>query len=280
MAIFSHKGIHYHVSQWGDKNNPPLVLLHGFAQSSQTWEPIAERLAEHRFVVAPDFIGHGKTDKPDIPESYEMSAMLDAINGLMRWLWADRIDLVGYSMGGRIALTYACAMPHHVASLVLESAALGSKTEQQHQAMMKRNIELIERLSEQSIEEFMDEWEQLPIFESQRRLPEEVKRSLRKARCANDTRALALTLRGTGQHTMSDLSWRINKLSMPIMYIAGILDRRYVKVAEQLQRNENVSCVLLNAGHNTHLEAPDAFVHRVNIFLRNSSPLIPNQHTN
>lgn len=273
MAIFSHKGIHYHVRQWGDKENPPLVLLHGFSQSSETWEPLARALAKDRFVVAPDFIGHGKSDRPNMPESYEMAAVLDSLTGLLRWMWVERVDLLGYSMGGRVALAYACIHPHHVKSLILESTGLGPRTEQQHQAMLKRDLEMIEKLSSEDIESFMDGWEQHPVFDSQKKLPLETQMLLREARCNNNPRALALTVRGTGQHTMPDFSQRIKNLPLPILYIAGILDRRYLKIAEELQHNKGISCVLLNAGHNTHLEAPESFVRTVNAFLRESSPL-------
>lgn len=273
MAIFSHRGAHYHVAEWGDRTKPPLVLLHGFSQSSATWEQVASRLAEDRFVIAPDFLGHGKSDKSREIESYEMGAVLAMITGLLRWLWVDQVDLCGYSMGGRIALAYACTQPQRVSSLILESAALGPKTEQQYRAMLKRNSEMIAKLTDYSIEEFVNEWEKQPVFESQRNLSRETKRALRRARCNNDPLALAYTLRGTGQHTMPDLSRRIEKLPMPILYIAGILDRRYLKIAEELQHVDGVSCVLLNTGHNTHLEAPDSFVRQVNAFLRDSSPL-------
>lgn len=273
MAIFSHRGIHYHVSQWGDRSKPVLVLLHGFSQSSATWEPLAQELARDRFVVAPDFIGHGKSDKPLIPESYEMGAILGFLTGLMRWLWVDRVDLLGYSMGGRIALAYACTHPHHIASLMLESTGLGPKTEQQHQAMLKRDLEMIEKLSEGDIKNFMDAWENQPVFESQKKLSPAIREQLREARYDNDPLALALTVRGSGQHTMPDLSRKIELLPLPILYIAGILDRRYLKIAESLQHSKGISCVLHNTGHNTHLEAPDSFIRTTNAFLRESSPL-------
>ena len=273
MAIFSHKGIHYHIAEWGDKKNPPLILLHGFSQTSATWEDVAPRLAENRFVVAPDFIGHGKSDRPDEPSSYEVGAILESLTALLQWLWVDRADFVGYSMGGRIALMYACAQPHRVASLVLESTGLGPKTEQQHQAMVKRDLETINLLAEGDIERFMDFWEQQAVFESQKRLSAEVQLMLREARKANDPRALALIVRGIGQHAMPDLSRKIGALPMKVLYIAGILDRRYLKIAERLQHQDGISCVLLNTGHNTHLEAPEPFACQVKKFLQESSPL-------
>jgi len=276
MAIFSHKGIHYHITEWGDRNNPPLILLHGFSQTSATWKDIAPHLAESRFVIALDLIGHGKSDRPNEPASYEMGAILESLSVLLRWLWVDRADFLGYSMGGRIALMYACTHPHRVASLVLESAGLGPKTEGQHQAMLKRDLETISLLAENDIKRFVDYWEEQTVFDSQKRLPKETQVKLRKAREANDPRALALVVRGAGQHTMPDLSHKIGALPMKVLYIAGILDRRYLKIAEKLQQHEGISCVLLNTGHNTHLEAPESFVRQVKKFLQESSPLEAN----
>lgn len=273
MAIFSNRGIHYHVSEWGSRDRPPVVLLHGFAQSSETWEQVAEELSETHHVVAPDFVGHGRSDKPYEPTTYEMGAIVDTLTALLRWLWVDRVDLVGYSMGGRIALTYACMHPHHVASLVLESTSLGPKTDLQHQASLKRDLETIGKLAECDIETFMREWAEQTVFESQKHLPQKVREKLHKDRCTNDPRALALMVRGCGQHTMADFSRRIEVLPMPLLYIAGILDRRYLKIAEELQHNSGISCVLLNTGHNTHLEAPEVFSRRVKKFLDESSSL-------
>lgn len=276
MAIFSHKGVHYHVSEWGDKENPPLVLLHGFSQSSATWDEIASELSRDYFVVAPDFVGHGQSDLPEDPTVYELGAALEMLTALLRWLWVDQVNLVGYSMGGRIALAYACTHPHHVASLTLESTGLGPKTEQQHQAMLKRDFEMIEKLMEGDLEKFMDVWENQPVFDSQKKLSPEVQAALRADRLDNDPRALALTVRGSGHHTMPDLSYKIRRLPLPVLYIAGVLDRKYVKVAEQLQHSPGISCVLMNTGHNTHLEAPQSFCRQVRAFLEERSFLSAN----
>lgn len=264
---FSHRGIRYRVCEWGDADDLPVVLLHGFAQSAESWRDVAALLAQKRFVVAFDFVGHGKSDRPDDPSFYEMDAVLDALSAFLAERFNRKVALVGYSMGGRIALAFACACSSRVSALVLESAGLGPKTEQQHAAMQRRDAETIERLASSSIEEFVAYWEQLPLFETQRNLPQDVRDRLRQGRLANDPRALACTVRGTGQHSMIDYSDRIGHLPMPILYIAGILDRKYLKIAENLAYEENVSCVLLNTGHNTHLEDPEAFTRQVNAFL-------------
>ncbi|WP_139651593.1 2-succinyl-6-hydroxy-2,4-cyclohexadiene-1-carboxylate synthase [Raoultibacter phocaeensis] len=266
-TYFVYGGIRYHVVEWGDPDALPVVLLHGFAQSVATWSVVAPLLAAKRRVIALDFVGHGKSDKPDDPTVYEMDAVLDALFAFLRDRFKRKVALVGYSMGGRIALSFACRYPTKVSMLVLESAGLGPKTAQQHAAMQHRDAEMIERLLACDIASFMDWWEGFSLFESQKHLPETVRERVRAERVANDSKALALTVRGTGQHAMVDFSEKIGRLPMPILYIAGILDRKYLKIAENLAHGENVSCVLLNAGHNTHLEDPETFAAQVSMFL-------------
>ena len=273
MATFSHKGIRYHFAEWGERSAPPFILLHGFSQSSATWQEIAPDLAKDRLVIAPDFIGHGKSDRPTDPACYEMVAVTDMIGALLGHLELERADLLGYSMGGRIALAFARAQPHRLASLILESAGLGPKSEEERQAARERDSRAIALLMEGDIEKFMDYWQEQVVFASQKHLPEQARANLRRARLANDPHALALSLRGTGQHAMPDLSHEVGKLQMKILYIAGNLDSRYLKIAEELTCQPNISCVLLPAGHNTHLEAPEAFVRHVKDFLQESSPL-------
>lgn len=267
QSWFEHLGVRYHVAEWGDLDALPVVLLHGFAQSAESWAEVAPRLAETRFVVAPELVGHGKSDKPDDPSVYEMDAVTDMLSAFLGERFSRKAALVGYSMGGRIALALACGEPSKISSLVLESAGLGPKTGQQHAAMRHRDAALIEQLLSSDIEAFMDEWQKQPIFESQKKLSSEVRDRIRRERVANDPRALAYTVRGTGQHSMIDYSTHIKHLPMPILYIAGILDRKYLKIAENLAYEENVSCVLLNTGHNTHLEDPETFARQVGGFL-------------
>ncbi|MEG0322357.1 MAG: 2-succinyl-6-hydroxy-2,4-cyclohexadiene-1-carboxylate synthase, partial [Raoultibacter sp.] len=249
--------------QWGDPAKPPVVLLHGFAQSTESWETVAPLLAERRFVVAFDFVGHGRSDKPNDPSVYEMSEVIEALSAFLHDQFTAKVALVGYSMGGRVALSYASLEPSRLSALVAESAGLGPKSGQQHSAMQRRDADLIERLLSSDIESFTSYWESLPLFETQKRLPEELRERVRQGRLANDPRALAYTVRGTGQHSMVDLMEHIKRFPMPILYIAGILDRKYLKIAENLQYEKNVTCVLLNTGHNTHLEDPEAFARQV-----------------
>ena len=98
----------------------PLVLLHGAYQTADTLGPLLPGLAESHQVVVPEMQGHGRTADIDRPITYE--AMADDTAGLMRHLGIENADLVGYSMGGGIALQVTIRHPELVRKLVVASA--------------------------------------------------------------------------------------------------------------------------------------------------------------
>ena len=103
---------------------PPLVLLHGAYMTVDSMGPILAGLAESRRVIAVEQQGHGRTADVDRPITYER--MADDTAALMRHLELDNADIVGYSMGGGIALQLAIRHPGLVRKLVLASAGFAS----------------------------------------------------------------------------------------------------------------------------------------------------------
>lgn len=267
MPFFTHNGNEYHFMQWGSPGAVPLLLLHGFAQSAATWNEIAPSLAQDRFVVALDLVGHGKSAKPRDPKAYEMPAISETIEALCLHRDWNRIDLAGYSAGGRIALRYALTHHKRVRSLVMESVGLGWESEDEHAALCRRDADWEHRLQTEDIATFMDYWERLPLFASQRSLPERTRAQLRARRLANDPLALALTVGGTGQHTMQDRRADLATLCAPMLYIAGTYDTKYSQVACSLEGTDGIEVVLLEAGHDVHTENPEAFLATVEGFL-------------
>src|SRR5690348_13664882 len=98
----------------------PMVLLHGGLGSGEMFGPIMRQLAEHHQVITPDLQGHGRT--ADIDRPIDVRLMADDIAALIEHLGLDEPDVVGYSLGGGVALQTAMKYPAMVRRLVAASA--------------------------------------------------------------------------------------------------------------------------------------------------------------
>ena len=332
---FDFEGMRFGVKAWrasasdareGGALSAPIVLVHGFAQQAFTWDKVALSLS-HAGVecFAFELAGHGKSARPtvgDVPgrEAFDLVFQAQALLAFCEAVAhvAGRLPvLVGYSMGGRVALQVAClvaddlrdggqidriALRSSVAfapcdrarrldvagacqrdvtanaarmsvavpfsALVLESAGLGPVDDAAREALRERNFAWAARVRGEGVSAFMDWWASLPLFESQRNLDDDQRERLRAGRLANDTESLALSFERAGAHAMSSQGESIRTLcelaakGIPVSYLAGELDAKYCKVASILQAEFQgaVSCrAVPRAGHNIHLEQPEAF---------------------
>jgi pimeloyl-ACP methyl ester carboxylesterase len=110
--------LHYLVAGKGD----PVLLLHGFAETSHMWLPLMAKLADKHTVIAPDLRGFGESAAPS--DGYTKAAMAQDIRALVKSLNYDRIRLVGHDIGLMVAYAYAAQYPAEVDRLVLMEAFL------------------------------------------------------------------------------------------------------------------------------------------------------------
>jgi len=101
-------------------SGPLLVLIHGIAGSSATWEEVLPALAEHYTVVAPDLLGHGLSAKPRT--DYSLGAYASGIRDLLGVLGYERGTIVGHSLGGGVAMQFAYQFPERCERMVLVSS--------------------------------------------------------------------------------------------------------------------------------------------------------------
>src|SRR5215471_15611563 len=97
-----------------------VVLLHGIASSSVTWERVMPRLIEHHLVIAPDLLGHGASAKP--PGDYSLGAYANLLRDLLDALGQQQATIVGHSLGGGVALQFSYQFPVRTERLVLVSS--------------------------------------------------------------------------------------------------------------------------------------------------------------
>ena len=332
---FDFEGMRFGAKAWrasasdareGGTLSAPIVLVHGFAQQASTWDKVALSLSRAGVeCFAFELAGHGKSARPtvgDVPgrEAFDLDFQAQALLVFCEVVAhvAGRLPvLVGYSMGGRVALQAAClaaddlrdggelnrislrssaafapcdrarrldvagacqrdvtanaarmsaAVPF--SALVLESAGLGPVDNAAREALRERNFAWAARVRGEGVSAFMSWWAGLPLFESQRNLDDDQRERLRAGRLANDTESLALSFERAGAHAMSSQGESIRTLcelaakGISVSYLAGELDAKYCKVLADLRADSHdaVSCrAVPRAGHNIHLEQPEAF---------------------
>jgi pimeloyl-ACP methyl ester carboxylesterase len=123
-------------------SGPGIVLIHGMASSSVTWEPVIPLLAEHGTVIAPDLPGHGGSTNPG--GDYSLGAHASFIRDLMAALDMPRATFVGHSLGGGIAMQAAYQFPERCERLVLvDSGGLGREVAVHLRALTLPGAELV-----------------------------------------------------------------------------------------------------------------------------------------
>jgi 2-succinyl-6-hydroxy-2,4-cyclohexadiene-1-carboxylate synthase len=257
----------YHVEECG--SGFPLLLLHGFTGDTSTWTPFCSKWGTDSKLVIPDIIGHGKTDSPDDWQRYRIEAAAADLAVILTTLGIERADVLGYSMGGRLALTFALLYPNRVRKLVLESASPGLGTEEERKLRCMKDAELANFIIEQGIEAFVDHWENIPLFETMKRLPIAIQSSVRAQRVRNSPMGLANSLRGMG--TGSQPSWwvKLPELECPVLLLTGELDKKFCGIAAAMQKYlKNSAWVTVpDSGHAIHVEKNEKFGTIVSDFL-------------
>ena len=267
MALVRAHGIDFHVEDRG--NGTPLVLLHGFTGSSALWISVGDDLARHHRVIAIDLIGHGASSAPHDPSRYAFERALDDLVDIARQLGLSRAAWLGYSLGGRLALGLSLRYPSQVSSLILESATPGIQHEEERLRRSAADEILARGIEDCGVEAFVADWERLPMWESQRALPDEVLQHQRELRLRNHASGLANCLRGMGQGAQPSYWDRLAEIHVPVLLIAGSLDRKFAGIAGQMGiRIPGATLSLVpGAGHAVHLERPEQFAALIRDFL-------------
>lgn len=253
------RGCRYFVSAQG--NGRPLLLLHGFTGSSQNWQELIPTLSSRFQIIAVDLLGHGRTDSPPDPARYQMAEAASDLITILDELGVTQAHLLGYSMGGRLGLYTAVHHPNRINRLILESASPGLAAAVERRERRQRDNALADKIERAGIESFVNFWEQLPLWSSQKQLDTAVRQKLHEQRLQNHPTGLANSLRGMGTGIQPSLWQQLGNLKMPVHLIAGELDDKFVAINRRMAAQIPAARldIVPGAGHTVHLERPSLF---------------------
>jgi 2-succinyl-6-hydroxy-2,4-cyclohexadiene-1-carboxylate synthase len=250
----------FEVAGDGSVGAEPVTFLHGFSQGGAAWREVVELLPEGRFkCVMVDLRGHGASQlPPGAPHTLE--ACTGDLVGLWDHLEMESVHLVGYSMGGRLALFAASRHPDRVRSLVTIGAHAGLDGPERQQRR-RADEELATRIEQEGMEWFVDNWQALPMLRGLERRGTSYLAALRALRLRNRPRGLASSLRGMGPGVCEPFWPDLGRITCPATFVAGGEDQRYAQLARRLSESvpNGRSVVVEGSGHSVHMEKPQIF---------------------
>jgi 2-succinyl-6-hydroxy-2,4-cyclohexadiene-1-carboxylate synthase len=254
-------------SLFGSPDHPRVLFLHGFMGSSVDWRDVLAAIENRAFCIALDLPGHGGS-LGLTPEAYTVEGTARAVTRTLDDLEVERAVIVGYSMGGRLALHLALRFPGRCAGLFLESASPGLESEEERTARRAADELKAKRLESEDFDAFLQAWYRQPLFESLAKDEDLLRRTI-EARRSNDPVELARSLRGMGTGSQPSLWEELEGLTVPTLAVAGGLDRKYVGISSRMASiSEMIEPVVIpGVGHNVHDEAPAEYVALLGRFL-------------
>jgi 2-succinyl-6-hydroxy-2,4-cyclohexadiene-1-carboxylate synthase len=232
-----------------------VTLLHGFTLNGASWDELVAKMPARWKWIAPDLRGHGSA--PTAPATMDDCAA-DLV-ALWTHLGIERSHVVGYSMGGRLALHVAVRLPERTRSLLTIGAHAGLD-EEARAPRRQADEALAERIEREGVEAFVHHWESLPMFAGIKRRGPDFAAWLHGLRMGNEAGGLAASLRGMGAGAMQPLWDELAAIDIPCTFVAGEDDAPFMQAAARLKASVEGSRVrsVRDSGHSVQFEQPDA----------------------
>lgn len=240
---------------------PHIVWLHGFLGSYQEWETISEACHQWPQLLI-DLPGHGASVDVVVDNFADVDDLLTAT---LRHYQINDYWLVGYSLGGRIAMYHAImGQASGLCGLVVEGGHPGLSSESEREARQQHDADWVARFRHDRLTDTLQDWYQQPVFSG---LGEQQRAALVALRSQNNPAALATMLEATSLSRQPNLQARLQQASFPFYYLCGERDTKFCAMATRLGLTPEL---ISGAGHNAHREAPAAFSDRLLTLLRYS----------
>ena len=221
-------------------------------------EGVAGELASHFNTLTVDLPGFGGTPSTGI--DYGMEDIAEGLRRLLISLDIQKVDILGYSMGGRVALSFIAGHPEYVGRAVLESGSPGIASDEERESRRHTDAGRAARINE-DFTAFIAGWEEMGLFSSQRTLPEKTQEQQRQNRLSQQPAEAADSLMKYGTGVQPSYWEKLGYIDRPVLLLAGAQDEKFIAVnsrMSQLLPDARLE-IIDGAGHNIHMEAPQKF---------------------
>ena len=244
----------------------PLLSTHGFTGSSKNWDPLKKSVNSPLLSI--DIPGHAKSKFNNFDDAYNYDDFVNDLYLMLNKLRLNRINLLGYSMGGRLALSFACRYPKMINHLLLESTTLGIDDIERREDRYEKDKALSITI-EKSLNKFVSKWTCNNLFNNQKKRNKSGFIEQENIRLNHNKYQLSKSLKSFNVGNMNYLGPEYQSLKMPITLINGKEDTKYIKESRNmLLLNRNSKQYIVNdACHNTHLENATEFIYILNSVL-------------
>ncbi|MFV0448756.1 MAG: 2-succinyl-6-hydroxy-2,4-cyclohexadiene-1-carboxylate synthase [Vibrio sp.] len=245
-----------------NKGEPVLVFLHGLLGSGEDWQPTLEHLPNSNWITI-DLPGHGESYNQGCDD---VAHCCKQISHTILSLLAPKtpIILIGYSLGGRIAMLGTVLKQFsnlNLVGLIIEGGNFGLQNEQEKKERWQNDSAWAKRFKTEPIEQVLSDWYQQAVFSS---LNDEQRQTLITKRSANLGEYIAKMLLSTSLAHQPYLLPALQRLALPVHYVCGANDQKFRQLAEQSGLTYSQ---IARAGHNVHQEQPAAFAKTIQRFI-------------
>ena len=268
--LMSLKNYRFNYDFSGNSNKPLIIFLHGFMGNVNEFQEAISLLKDDFYCLSIELCGHGKTKIVGDDECYTMSKTADALIDLLDELQVKHRFLVGYSMGGRLALYLTLHFPEGFHKVILESASPGLATQEERLERVKRDEQIARKLARSIAKDdflkFLENWYNQPIFGNIKNHPK--CEQMIENRLQNNPVELAKSLQFMGTGVQPSLWQSLENNQVPLLLLVGENDKKFVEINQKMARINQLSQlkVIENAAHNIHLENTAVFVENVREF--------------
>jgi len=267
------RGINYGYRVWEPDANfeteseKLVILLHGFMGSGAIFEELSLELVHDARVIALDLLGHGSSEGAEMHYRFSTIEQVADLRTFIERMNDQPVILMGYSMGARLALSFALKYPQLLAGLVLESGSFGIEDPTEAQTRQSLDGHRADEI-QANFNDFLVRWNAMPLFQSvhSKALPSEYA-SIQKFQ---DPFWMANSLLGFGSGTMPCLHNELAKLEVPTQLLVGGDDSKFTAINQRMHQQipNSYLNVIRKSGHRIHIDSPEQWLETIKPFIQ------------